>query len=243
MIITYSSLKGGVSKTTSSILTALILSKQYKTLMIDLDPQNSLTSFFISDYEQIQRDNIFNALKGDIPFEKSIHQVSDNLDIIPSVLELEQINIWNRVGKELLLKKAIEKLDYKYIVIDTPPSLMTTAVLGLITANVIVIPAKLEALDTRAIDFVLNKIDEIKDFNTTLKNIYILPVQYSHQNKTVHELLLEELLKNYKKYLLSYKIPYASKFSQLHYIGYNDKINIDKFNEYSEVVNYIIKRK
>lgn len=55
MVICYSSLKGGVSKTTSSILTALILSKQYKTLMIDLDPQNSLTSFFISDYEQIQK--------------------------------------------------------------------------------------------------------------------------------------------------------------------------------------------
>ena len=62
--IAFASKKGGVSKTTSAIITALILAQHHKTLLIDLDSQNALSSFFFSDYSKIWGKTILEAFKG-----------------------------------------------------------------------------------------------------------------------------------------------------------------------------------
>src|SRR4030043_536703 len=106
-IITFASKKGGVSKTTSAILTGLILAEKKKVLMIDLDSQNALTSFFFENLEDITGKTILEALKGEKLFKQTIHKISDNIHVIPSVLEFEEIDDWQRTGKELLLKKEL----------------------------------------------------------------------------------------------------------------------------------------
>ncbi|WP_420025687.1 ParA family protein [Borreliella valaisiana] len=47
-IIAIASIKGGVGKSTSSIMFSAILNKNSKVLLIDLDPQNAVTSYFIA---------------------------------------------------------------------------------------------------------------------------------------------------------------------------------------------------
>ncbi len=66
-IITIGSIKGGVGKSTSAIIFAKLLSKKYKVLLIDADPQASTTSYFSSDLleEQgvdVSKQNIYEVL-------------------------------------------------------------------------------------------------------------------------------------------------------------------------------------
>ena len=238
--ICFTSKKGGVSKTTSAIITGLILSENNKVLLIDLDSQNALTSFFFDDYSQIDNKTILESLKSDIPFIQSIHNINDNLDVIPCKLEFESINEWERTAKEFLLTKEIDKLHYDYVIIDTPPSLRVETILALLSANTIIIPAKLEKMDLRGIDMTMLKINnEIKDLNAKLDNVYILPTQYNHQNRTVNDIAFGMLKKEYPEITLEILVKYSSKISKLNFLGFNENIILKDFPEYYDLVKVI----
>lgn len=242
-IICFASKKGGVSKTTSAVITGLILAENKRVLLVDLDSQNALTSFFFDDIAQIQGKTILEAIKGEKLFSQVIFEITPNLHVIPSVLQFEEIDEWGRTGKELILRKELKKLEglYDYVILDTPPNLRSETVFGLVAADVIVIPARLEKMDTRAIDFTIDKINRQirEDFNPTLDKIYILPTQFNYQNRTVNELALETLGKDYKKQLLNVCIPYTSKISQFNYLGFQNSNNLNNFPEYREFVEVI----
>ncbi len=242
--ICFASKKGGVSKTTSAILTGLFLAKNHKVLLIDLDSQNALSSFFFEDLSDIEGKSILEAIKGEQLFKRVINELSDNLHVIPSVLEFEEIDDWARTGKELILRKELKKLEdkYDYIILDTPPNLRTETVLGLVSADIIVLPARLEKMDTRAIDFTLDKINnQIKeDFNPTLEKIYILPTQYNYQNRTVNDLAFESLQEEYPEMILDIKIPYSSKVSQFNYVGFDEDANLNDFEDYKKLAEALI---
>jgi len=241
--ICFASKKGGVSKTTSALVTGLMLAEGARVLMVDLDSQNAMTSFFFDDLGEIAGKTVLEALKGEKLFKQAIYKINDNIHVIPSVLEFEEIDDWQRTGKELLLRKELKKLEnqYDYVILDTPPNLRTETVLGLVAADVIVIPARLEKMDTRAIDFTMDKINsQIKeDFNPTLQNIYLLPTQYNYQNRTVNDLAYDTLKEEYPDITLNLKIPYSSKISQFNYMGYEDKKLNSDFPEYRELVEVL----
>jgi len=242
-VICFASKKGGVSKTTSAVITGLILAENKRVLLIDLDSQNALTSFFFDDITKIQGKTILEAIKGEKLFSQVIFEITPNLHVIPSVLQFEEIDEWGRTGKELILRKELKKLEglYDYVILDTPPNLRSETVFGLVAADVIVIPARLEKMDTRAIDFTIEKINRQirEDFNPTLQKIYILPTQYNYQNRTVNDLALETLKSDYKKMLLNVCIPYTSKVSQFNYLGFQELNNFKNFAEYREFVEVI----
>jgi len=241
--ITFASKKGGVSKTTSALLTGLILAENKKVLFIDLDSQNALSSFFFDDITAIEGKTILEAVKGEKLFKQTIFEVNSNVHVIPSVLEFEAIDEWQRTGKELILRKELAKLKdtYDYVILDTPPSLRTETVLGLVAADVIIIPARLEKMDTRAIDFTLDKINnQIKeDFNPTLSAIYLLPTQYNYQNRTVNDLAYDTLKEEYPKMTLDIKIPYSSKISQFNYVGFQENNGLSNYPEYKQLAEVV----
>ncbi len=241
--ICFASKKGGVSKTTSALVTGLMLAEKSRVLMVDLDSQNALTSFFFEDLGEIAGKTVLEGLKGEKLFKQTIFKINENLHVIPSVLEFEAIDEWQRTGKELLLRKELKKLDdqYDYVILDTPPNLRTETVLGLVAADVIVIPARLEKMDTRAIDFTMDKINSQirEDFNPTLKNIYLLPTQYNYQNRTVNDLAYDTLKEEYPEFTLGIKIPYSSKISQFNYIGFDNKKLNGEFAEYRELTEVL----
>jgi len=237
-IICFASKKGGVSKTTSAIITALMLSEKHKTLLIDLDSQNALTDFFFEEYQDV---TIYEALKGDVTFNQAIKKVSENLSVIPNKVNFEEIDNWTITGKEFLLKDELSLIenDYEYVVIDTPPSLKTETVIGLVASDLVIIPARLEKMDIRAIDFTIEKIEKQikKHFNPGLKNVFILGTQYNYKNRTVNDLSYETLQEQYGNMVLNFKIPYSSKISQFNYTGFNEKdFNISEYRELVEVV-------
>ncbi|AHH13150.1 ATPase, para family protein (plasmid) [Borrelia hermsii YBT] len=127
-IITIASIKGGVGKSTSSIIFATLLSQKHKVLLIDMDTQASTTSYFFMTIEKRNIDlktiNIYEVLRNNVGIHDSIINIESNLDLIPSYLSLHKFNKEAITFKEIKLQKQLQnlELDY-YIIIDTNPSL------------------------------------------------------------------------------------------------------------------------
>ena len=134
-VIAIANKKGGVGKTTTTInLGGCLGDLEYKTLIIDADPQANATSGTGFNPKNVK--NIYDCLvKGYHPKDVIIKTESPNLDILPAHIdlvgaELEMINLPNR---EYLLKQAIEKIqdDYDFVLIDCSPSLGLITVISL----------------------------------------------------------------------------------------------------------------
>ena len=138
-IITFGISKGGSSKSTSSGITAYLLSKEARVLAIDMDGQGNLTSFLTGEYDIC---NIFEErtvleaiMNSDVrPY---IIKVRENLDLLPSNDFLATLprRMFERGLKLDALQKALEPVmeDYDWIIIDTPPSLSEQTVMPLST--------------------------------------------------------------------------------------------------------------
>lgn len=151
-IITFGTLKGGTGKSTSAFSTAGILAERnYKVLVVDVDPQANVTSDLGVDEPSISRIGIKEILEdGSIPPEKVVIKAPvkelPNLDVIISSMDLTstEIKIITYVGREFLLKKYFRKNkeffdQYDYIIFDTNPSMSIVNQNSLVVSDAIVI--------------------------------------------------------------------------------------------------------
>ncbi len=145
-VITLFNQSGGVGKTTLTMNLGYTLAKRgHSILLVDLDPQASLTTFMGIEPTELEH-TLYDALLGDrdLPIHESIH----NMDIAPtninlSVAELELVSALNR---EARLKNVLLPLlnRYSYVLIDCPPSLGLLTVVGLTAATHLLVPIETE---------------------------------------------------------------------------------------------------
>jgi chromosome partitioning protein len=168
-IIAIANQKGGVGKTTTTInLGGCLGVLEYKTLIVDADPQANTTSGTGFDPKNVR--NIYDCLvNGAHPKDVILKTSNPNLDVLPSHLdlvgaELEMINMPNR---EYLLKSTLEKIkdDYDFILIDCSPSLGLITVNSLVAADSVMIPVQCEYF---ALEGLLNPSLEIEGMVLTM---------------------------------------------------------------------------
>lgn len=145
-IITLFNQSGGVGKTTLTMNLGYALARlPLRVLLIDLDPQSSLTTFMGIEPTELS-ETLYDALlhENDLPILSSIHK----MDLVPtninlSVAELELVTALNREGR---LKVKLEQVrhQYDFILIDCPPSLGLLSVLGLTAATHLLVPIETE---------------------------------------------------------------------------------------------------
>ncbi len=161
-IISIANQKGGVGKTTTAInLGGCFGVLEYKTLIVDADPQANATSGVGLDPTNTK--NIYDCLINEVnPEELIIKTQNPNLDILPSHIdlvgaELEMINMPNR---EYMLKSALDKIKDKYdfIIIDCSPSLGLITVNSLTAADSVMIPVQCEYFALEGLGKLLNTI-------------------------------------------------------------------------------------
>ena len=89
-VLVYANFKGGVGKTTNSVMTAYQLAKNgYKTLVCDLDPQANATQLLSRTYKRqtkkdLQIDETMMVALSEQTIDKAIVKIIDNLYLLPS---------------------------------------------------------------------------------------------------------------------------------------------------------------
>ncbi len=148
-IIAIANQKGGVGKTTTTInLAACLAEKNQHVLVIDIDPQGNTTSGFGIDKEELE-DTVYELILGETDLDKClIKNVVDNLDILPSNVNLAgaEIDLIGVDRREYILRDKIAPIvnDYDFVIIDCPPSLTMLTVNAMTTANTVLVPIQCE---------------------------------------------------------------------------------------------------
>lgn len=195
-VISLTNNKGGVGKTTSTLNLGVGLARKgKKVLLIDLDPQASLTiSIGINPNAHLEA-SIVQILTKKRDIKECILKV-DNVYIIPSNSLLNEAEpvISAKPYKETILKKALEPIKdvFDYILIDCPPSLNTLTNNGLGASNEVFIPIEAEYLALQGTSQLVEKINEIKEGNEDLKITGVFLTKYDQRknlNKQVKEVL------------------------------------------------------
>lgn len=195
-IIAIANQKGGVGKTTTAInLSGCLGVLEYKTLIVDADPQANATSGVGLDPKHTR--NIYECLINDINPEDLILETDNpNLDILPSHIdlvgaELEMINLPNREHK---LKQALEKIKDKYdfIIIDCSPSLGLITVNALTAADSVIIPVQCEYFALEGLGKLLNTIKIVQGrLNPDLEIEGILLTMYDTRLRLANQVVEE----------------------------------------------------
>lgn len=196
-IIGVANQKGGVGKTTTAInLAASLAVLEYRTLLVDADPQaNSTTGigFDLHNITQSLYDCMVNEasakdliLKSDIPF----------LDLLPSHIDLvgAEIEMINYPNREMVLKKILEpvKDEYDFIVIDCSPSLGLITVNALTASDSVVVPVQTEFFALEGLGKLLNTVKIVQNrLNPGLKIEGILMTMYDGRLRLCNQVVSE----------------------------------------------------
>lgn len=163
--------KGGVGKTTTALNLGYALSeKGEEVLLIDFDPQASLTAALGCNADNKANIQTLMALaieeKEMIPEEEYILNIKENLDLIPCSLELAgiEMSLVNVMSRELVLKSVLENIDkdYDHIIIDCSPSLGMLTINALAACNSVIVPVTPEYLSAKGLGLLVNNINRIK---------------------------------------------------------------------------------
>jgi len=167
-IIAICNQKGGVGKTTTAINLAAYLAMAGKTVMlIDLDPQANATSGIGVNKHDIQK-SIYHILLEEAKFVDILQKTAvGNLVLAPSNLDLTgaEVELVGALGREYRLKRAlqVEKNNYDFMIIDSPPSLGLLTINGLCAADSVIIPVQCEFYALEGLTQLHNTIKLVKE--------------------------------------------------------------------------------
>ena len=218
-IIAIANQKGGVGKTTTAInLGASLAALEYKTLVIDADPQANSTSGLGMNPKEVRK-SIYDCMISEIAVKDVISPSSfDYLDIIPSHIdlvgaEIEMINIKNR---EERMKDALAPIrkDYDFILIDCSPSLGLVTVNALTASDSVIVPVQCEYFALEGLGKLLNTIKIIQSrLNTDLEIEGILLTMYDARLRLANQ-VVEEVTLHFKELVFKTIIPRNIRLSE-----------------------------
>lgn len=185
MIVTITNQKGGVGKTTTAYSLCTGLKMQgLKVLAVDIDPQSNLS--FTSGYLPTEAPHdLYQVMSKRATAKEAIVKAKQGYDIITGSLELAGADLeFNSVGKEYLLREALEEVagEYDFIIIDTPPTLSVLTVNALTASECVIVPMSADVYSLQGLSQLQKLIDRVQRYCNP--NLYIdglLLTKYSNR--------------------------------------------------------------
>jgi len=223
-IIGIANQKGGVGKTTSAInMAASLTVLEYRTLLIDADPQANSTTGVGFDLHNITT-SLYDAMINDTPLSDVVLKTEiPHLDLIPSHIDLvgAEIELVNFPNRENVLKNLLTALDdqYDYIIIDCLPSLGLITVNALVASNSVIVPVQCEFFALEGLGKLLNTIKIVQSrLNPDLQIEGILMTMYDGRLRLSNQ-VVSEVRKHFDEMVFSTIIHRNTRLSEAPSVG------------------------
>jgi chromosome partitioning protein len=227
-IITLLNQKGGTGKTTTCINVGAALSRcGLKCLLIDIDPQGSLSSS--GGFDELSDGDMttYEVLNGE-DINRAIKSSKNGYDMLPTDIRLSagEIELVNADRRNYLLKDALSKLkkSYDFVLIDCPPSLNIFTLMALTAATEVIIPVQAQYLPLKGVAQIRETVELVKErFNPELEVGGVLLTFYD-ERRNLDKDVLEALEQAFEGKVYETKISQNTKIAEAPSYG-KDVIN------------------
>lgn len=171
-VIAVANQKGGVGKTTSTLnLGAALVEQGHSVLLLDLDPQGSLTTSLGLDPEELD-ETIYDVLLATIQerekplLEDLLYEHDSGLEFVPANIELSaaELDLLQATMGEFILRECLELSDFShdFILIDCPPNLGGLTINALSAAHEVLIPLQADYLALKGVNLLMRSISTVQ---------------------------------------------------------------------------------
>ncbi|ALN78157.1 ParA family protein [Staphylococcus agnetis] len=212
-VITINNFKGGVSKTSTTIGMAYILSNvmKFKTLVIDIDPQADATETLLLSFGGQIKNSLYKTFEEQLDVNDCIVNLNETLDILPSDFNmigfpqlLEELG-YNRFDGASCLDSLIDSIkeNYDFILIDTPPTISDYSSNAIYACDYSLIVMQTHKRSFRAVEKFIQYLALFKDnYQLDFEIAGILPVMFKKDGK-IDRTIIDEAKEKYGDYLFS----------------------------------------
>lgn len=254
IVINVANFKGGVGKTTTTVLSGYILAKKgYKTLVVDLDPQANATEMLLRTaditktettlYESMKNGNLNDCLT---PIKKNLDLLPSDLDLVGFPMMLTEIVKDDNYKRAYYLDYLLRKLhdEYDFIIIDVPPTISDYTNNAVVASDYVLIVMQTHERSLSAAEKFYPYLQGMIDtYDANIDLLGVVPVLMKNDG-TIDSYIMEEAKDIFKDDLFKTTVKIRERIKRFDVNGITEEDHHDgqAINMYEKLVDEMLER-